>query len=55
VEVALAVTDVAPDEIPALAAAGVTQLVLVDSPPDDPAEARDWTRALAERWCPRGS
>jgi len=32
----------------ALAAAGVTQLVLVDSPPNDPREAREWTRALAE-------
>ena len=52
-EVAVAVTDVAPDDVAALAAAGVTQLVLVDSPPDDPADARDWTRALAERWRPR--
>jgi hypothetical protein len=33
-EVALAVTDVAPDDIPALGAAGVTQLVLVEPPPD---------------------
>ena len=49
-EVAVAVTDVAPDDVAALADAGVTQLVLVDSPPDDPADARDWTRGLAERW-----
>jgi probable F420-dependent oxidoreductase len=53
-EVAVAVTDVTPDDVAALAAAGVTQLVLVDAPPGDPAEARDWTRALAERWCPPG-
>jgi len=49
-EVAVAVTDVEPDDVPGLAAAGVTQLVLVDSPPDDPREAGAWTRALAERW-----
>jgi probable F420-dependent oxidoreductase len=44
-EVAAAVTDVEPDDLPALAAAGVTQLVLVDSPPNDPTDAREWTRA----------
>ena len=54
-EVAVAATDVEPDDIAALAAAGVTQLVLVDSPPDDPAEAGEWTRALAHRWRPASS
>lgn len=49
-EVAVAVTGVEPDDVPLLAAAGVTQLVLVDAPPDDPAEAGEWTRALACRW-----
>lgn len=49
-EVAAAVTGVEPDDLPAITAAGVTQLVLVEAPPDDPAEAGDWTRALAARW-----
>ena len=49
-EVAAAMTAVEPDDLPALAGAGVTQLVLVDSPPDDPTVAGEWTRALAERW-----
>jgi hypothetical protein len=43
-------TDVEPDDLPALVAAGVTQLVLVESPPEDPTDAGEWTRALAEPW-----
>jgi hypothetical protein len=43
-------TGVEPGDLPAIAAAGVTQLVLVDAPPEDPAEAGGWTRALSERW-----
>src|SRR4051794_40852024 len=49
-EVAVALTAPAPADVAALAAAGVTQLVLVDAPPEDPEDARDWTRALAGRW-----
>jgi probable F420-dependent oxidoreductase len=49
-EVAVAMTGVEPGDLPAIAAAGVTQLVLVDAPPEDPAEAGGWTRALSERW-----
>jgi probable F420-dependent oxidoreductase len=39
-----------PDDIPALAGLGVSELVLVEYPPDDPREAADWVRALARRW-----
>ena len=49
-EAAVALTEVAPEDIPALAAAGVTQLVVVEAPPEDPGDARDWTRAIADRW-----
>jgi probable F420-dependent oxidoreductase len=49
-EVAVALSAPAPADVAALSDAGVTQLVLVDSPPEDPGDARDWTHALAERW-----
>jgi probable F420-dependent oxidoreductase len=49
-EVAVALTEVAPEDIGPLAAVGVTQLVVVEAPPADPGDARDWTRALADRW-----
>jgi probable F420-dependent oxidoreductase len=49
-EIAVALTKVQPADVPALADAGVTQLVLVDSPPEDPGDAGAWTRALADRW-----
>jgi probable F420-dependent oxidoreductase len=49
-EVAVAVTEVTPADVPALAEAGVTQLVVVAAPPAEPGEARDWTLALADRW-----
>jgi thioesterase domain-containing protein len=35
-----------PADAAELAAAGVTQLVLVDAPPDDPAVACEWAREL---------
>jgi alkanesulfonate monooxygenase SsuD/methylene tetrahydromethanopterin reductase-like flavin-dependent oxidoreductase (luciferase family) len=54
-EVAVALTDVAPEDAAALADAGVTQLVLVASPPDDPHEAREWTREIGEPWHPVAS
>jgi alkanesulfonate monooxygenase SsuD/methylene tetrahydromethanopterin reductase-like flavin-dependent oxidoreductase (luciferase family) len=31
---------------------GVDELVLVGGPPEDPAAARDWIAALADRWLP---
>jgi probable F420-dependent oxidoreductase len=48
-EIAVAPADAGEADVAALADAGVTQLVLVASPPDDPGEAREWTRALAAR------
>jgi probable F420-dependent oxidoreductase len=53
-EVAVALAEITPEEVAALADAGVTQLVLVASPPDDAVDAGDWTRALADRWRPSG-
>jgi probable F420-dependent oxidoreductase len=49
-EVAVAVPAAQPQDLPALAAAGVTQLVLVAAPPAGAAEAAAWTHALAQRW-----
>ena len=48
--VAVAVPDAQPADLPALAAAGVGELVLVSAPPRDAAEAGDWARDLASRW-----
>src|SRR3954452_13860554 len=48
-EIAVALADGGEADVAAIADAGVTQLVLVSSPPDDPGEAREWTRALAAR------
>ena len=48
--VAVAVPDAQPADLPALAAAGVSELVLVSAPPQDAAEAGDWARDLASRW-----
>ena len=50
--VAVAVPDAQPADLPALAAAGVDELVLVAAPPDEPAQAADWARDLASRWVP---
>src|SRR4051794_13910816 len=48
-EIAVALADAGEADVAALADAGVTQLVLVASPPDDPEDAGEWTRALAAR------
>ncbi|MFE3291881.1 LLM class F420-dependent oxidoreductase [Rhodococcus sp. NPDC059234] len=50
VAVALAEPDVG--DVAALAAAGVDELVLVESPPEDPAAVADWIGELARRWLP---
>ena len=50
--VAVAPSDGSPEAVPALAAAGVTELVVVAAPPGDPAEAAAWTGDLAARWVP---
>jgi probable F420-dependent oxidoreductase len=42
-----------PDDVPALSALGVNEFVVVAAPPDDPAAAADWVRALAEVWLGR--
>jgi probable F420-dependent oxidoreductase len=39
-----------PADLTALSDIGVSELVLVEVPPEDPSAARDWTAALAERW-----
>jgi probable F420-dependent oxidoreductase len=41
-----------PDDAEALAQLGITQLVLVQSPPADPQAIPDWIAALAQRWAP---
>ena len=48
--VAVALTDGQPDMVPDLARAGMTELVLVDAPPADPAAAAAWVTRLARRW-----
>lgn len=48
--VAVALTDGQPGMMPDLARAGVTELVLVDAPPADPAAAAAWVTELARRW-----
>ena len=39
-----------PGDMSALAKLGVSELVLVETPPDDPAAAKDWVDVLAGRW-----
>ena len=48
--VSVALSDATPADVPALTEAGVTQLVLVASPPPDPAAAPAWVHDLAARW-----
>jgi probable F420-dependent oxidoreductase len=48
--VAVALTDADPSAIPALATAGVTEVVLVGAPPADPSAATTWVAGLAARW-----
>ena len=48
--VAVALTDASPAALPELAQAGVTEVVVVDSPPAGPADAAAWVTNLATRW-----
>ena len=48
--IAVAVTDASPADVPVLARAGVTQLVLLGSPPEAPAGCADWVGRLAAGW-----
>jgi probable F420-dependent oxidoreductase len=47
---AVALRDLNADDISPLADLGVDELVIVDSPPDDPGAAIDWVYALADTW-----
>ena len=47
---AVALTAAEPADVPELARLGVTQLVVVEVPPEDAAAAEAWTAALAARW-----
>ncbi|MES4888735.1 LLM class F420-dependent oxidoreductase [Streptomyces sp. NPDC096012] len=48
--VAVALTDAAPELLPGLARAGVTEYVVVGAPPATPDEAGHWVAGLARRW-----
>jgi len=47
---AVALSDPQPADARRLAELGVDELVLVASPPDDPAQAGEWVRGLAAQW-----
>lgn len=50
--VAVALSDGAPEHLPALAAAGVTELVVVGAPPPTADAAAAWVAELARTWLP---
>lgn len=50
--IAVALRDPAPSDVPALAALGVDELVIVAAAPEDPALAAGWVKDLAARWLP---
>ena len=52
VTVAVSLRDGGPELLPELAAAGVTELVVVAAPPGEPAAAVAWVDELAARWIP---
>lgn len=47
---AVAVQRLQPDDLTALTDVGVSELVLVETPPEDPSATPDWAAALASRW-----
>jgi probable F420-dependent oxidoreductase len=49
-DVAVALAAPGPDDRAALSEIGVDELVLVESPPNDPVAAAEWVAALADRW-----
>ncbi|GAB2734092.1 LLM class F420-dependent oxidoreductase [Kitasatospora kifunensis] len=53
--VAVAPSDGTPAHLPGLAAAGVTELVIVGAPPPTPDEAADWVTELARTWIRSGA
>jgi len=50
--IAVALRDPDPAHLPALARAGVTELVVVAAPPEDPADVPGWVADLAREWAP---
>jgi hypothetical protein len=48
--IAVALNDGQPDRLPALAAAGVTELVLLGAPPESEVASGAWVRQLAADW-----
>ncbi|HEX4216879.1 MAG TPA: LLM class F420-dependent oxidoreductase [Acidimicrobiales bacterium] len=50
VEIAVSLRDGSPEDVEVLAALGVTELVVVDSPPVHPGDAGRWVTSLAGRW-----
>jgi probable F420-dependent oxidoreductase len=50
VEVAVSLRDGTPRDVDALAALGVSELVVVDSPPSHSDQAARWVTSLAEQW-----
>ncbi len=49
-EIAVSLQDGRPQDTAELGAMGVSELVIVGSPPADPAESQRWVAALAHRW-----
>ena len=49
---AVALRDLRPRDVAPLAALGIDELVLVESPPEDGRVAADWVGALADHWMP---
>lgn len=49
-DLAVALQEVQPSDLSALCDAGVSELVLVETPPEDPRAASAWAAALASRW-----
>jgi probable F420-dependent oxidoreductase len=51
--IAVALTDGSPAALPELAAAGITEVVLVGAPPGNAREAASWVSGLAAEWAAR--
>lgn len=49
-DVSVALRDGSPEDLEALAEAGVGEVVLVEAPPEDPTGAAPWVADLARRW-----
>jgi probable F420-dependent oxidoreductase len=50
VHVAVALTDGGPDQLERLAELGVNEVVVVSSPPEEPAEVPEWLTEIAQGW-----